>query len=314
MTHFCVVIGCKNVKIGDTQAVEWNGRCPVHGAPLVNSARPWDLRHAMPEGATPNVVEAVTATLAQTQTPLPPPRLSFADLVARGAPIASSPTPVAQPRFRGCTYGALGTFNCSYCQQGSDEAEHVPTLPESRQTRDKAAKFVAACEERQKREEDAYKGPKHAAKGYMVGVLELGSKFYVAISGGDSCMPTGAQKMANKHGLIIVDSLPAKVTAKKRDIDTSNIKKTGVAEFFECAGPKLVGYILDQLSPRAPSSWYLTEMWFGPASGNEHTHGVVYESCGNCRVILPMMLCCGSKPTSGHKTARKKGDGSDKPY
>lgn len=329
MTYFCVVIGCKTVKIDEEQALKLNKKCPVHGAELKKSARPVELRHAMPVGATPNVIEAVSGTLSQSQRSLPTPdtiaalpssvsaslptsqpRPSFAEIMAKrpSAPTGqqnsstSSSSPEPATLTGGFTYGALGTFPCRSCGQRAGGARHLASLPESKATRDRAARFVAACET-WRGKASAYKGSERVPVGYMVGVLQRGSRFYIAISGTDNCMPQGAKRIAKKLGLAVVDKVPGAVTASGEAIDTSQLTKTGVGNFFECAGPKLVGYVLAEWGAPDDTGWFLTEMWCGPSTRNEHVSAQVYESCGNCRQILPMMLCQGGASNASGRDA-----------
>ena len=310
MTYFCVVIGCKTLNVSDEVAKAGNFCCPLHGASLKARARPQDLQRPMPEGATPNVVEAVSATFAKAQTPQAPVTLSYASAAAAAASSSSKVTKSAPstsaPVTGGINYGGLNGFKCKHCQLAEAGSEHLVPLAESLETRDRAARFVAACVRREQRKQDALKGPLGGRKGYMVGVLQHGGTFYVAISGSDQCMPEGAKRMASKLGLFIVDNLPAQVTALGQKIDTGSITKTGVAEFFECAGPKLIGHILKSLKKTKPKTWCMTEMWCGPDSAIGHTSGQIYESCGNCKNILPMMLCLGSEPKAESSLAHAK--------
>jgi hypothetical protein len=215
--------------------------------------------------------------------------------IAQKAPSESAPVQNKAPQATtsgalsgGVLYGSHYGWQCTHCKKGQTKARHLPRLPESHATRDLAARFEHGCAEREKGEADAYKGPPSKRGGFMVGVLERSGRLYVAISGsGSEAMPKGARKVAAKLGLQIVERLPAAKTASGRAIDTSGLEKTGNAEFFECAAPKLIGAVLE--TGAKPTDWYMTEMWCGPSS--THTTGQVYESCGNCRLLLPMMLC-----------------------
>jgi hypothetical protein len=301
MTHFCAVIGCKTVKIDDNQAADWGGRCPVHGGLLRTSARPQDLQHEMPKDATPNVIDAVNGTLAQAKPMLTAPTLSRSEPEVReSSPTSSTASPSTRGSGQSTTYvyGALGDFACRHCGQKDGVAKHVSPLPENKQTRAKASAFVVACLLRDKNHEDALKGSKTERRGYMIGVLQHGSKFYVAASGKNK-MPLGARRVANKQQLIVIDKLPLQLTMNRASIDTNGVTQTGIGGFFECAGPKLMGHILDSLRPSTPSpNWALTEMWLGPDKEGLHSHNNPYGSCGNCRIVMPMMLCQGVRASS----------------
>ncbi len=240
---------------------------------------------ASPTVALPTIGPQPLGTGSGVATPL-----NFASLIGRAAtagPSAAvgSPTKAVSG---GEEYGGLSTFKCRHCRLAAGAADHVATLPESAQTREMATKFVAACLARQERMQDALKGSKDGPQGFMLGILQLGKNFYCAISGRNSVTP-GVRSVALKLGMTYIDDMPKQVTASGRAISTEDFPQTGVAGFFECAGPKLVGHILDKLSSKTGLHWHMTEMWCGPSA--THSSGQVYASCGNCKLILPMMLC-----------------------
>ena len=136
----------------------------------------------------------------------------------------------------------------------------------------------------------------------MIGVLEMRAgeniNFFFATSGARSpaeCF----KRVAKVLGMSVIENILNKKTAGRANINherlkASNVEQVANAKFFECAAPKLIGHITNNKEIRkeirnGEINWSMTEMWCGPSE--THINGKVYGPCGNCKQILPMMLC-----------------------
>ncbi|WP_428266644.1 hypothetical protein [Haliangium sp.] len=185
-------------------------------------------------------------------------------------------------------YGA--DQGCIVCK-GADE--HLPMLSESAQTRAVASILAGRIESaagagRKVLKEDRAEG-KTVLRGYMLGVLRVGTELYIAISG--SVLPSGLEAITGDYGTFVAAS-PERTTAGGAEIDRVYMEQSGgdsPAAPFMCAAPKLVG-ATRHLMLGGDQSWSMTEVWVGPSTEHRST-AYAYESCSNCQYILPMMLC-----------------------
>lgn len=186
-----------------------------------------------------------------------------------------------------------GDKDCIICK-GNEE--HVGILAESLATRSKASKLALALGEAFKKKPATLGRQDTKGPGRMIGVLHAGSTFYVYYSGDFDAEAFKAVALKCLQACTVVSQVPKPRTAGGARIDQKDIKEIdqrSPAKPFYCAAPKLLGAVLKP--PQGEGfqgiyQWFMKEMWAGPTDGY-HQPGQVYASCGNCKSLLPAMLC-----------------------
>jgi hypothetical protein len=186
-----------------------------------------------------------------------------------------------------------GDKDCIICK---GEANHLGIVAESLATRSNASKLALALGQAFKNDPATLGRRDTKGPGRMIGVFHAGSTFYVSYSGDFDPQPFTAVAQKCLPGCVVVSQVPKPLTAGGARIDQRDIKEIderSPAKPFYCAAPKLFAVVLRL--PQVDSfqgiyQWFMTEMWAGPTDGY-HRPGQVYPSCGNCKSLLPAMLC-----------------------
>ena len=197
-----------------------------------------------------------------------------------------------------------GNAECIMCTRNGVMTDHLARLQESNLTRSTAGAIVKACSDADGKGEVVYKrNGADGCRGFMVGVLAVGSKTFVAISG-EGTAPYGFKTIVGKQGCFFVEGVAATHSSAggaKIDKEWLNeVRDRTDAPLFCCAAPKLLEYVIQKNISQHQSSnvtsapgtlWAMTEMWCGPSGNTNRRNGVVYKSCHNCEQVLPMLLC-----------------------
>jgi hypothetical protein len=167
---------------------------------------------------------------------------------------------------------------------------HLPMLRESPQTRAVASLLVERIHAAHFIRRKVLRSGGDGFRGYMLGVLKLGGRVFIAISG--SVLPAELAAVIQESGYgTFVHSVPPHTTAGGALIDEVYMARSdgrSPAEPFMCAAPKLIAEARAYLT--RGQNWSMTEMWCGPPTESRE-EGHAYWSCSNCIDILPMMLC-----------------------